>query len=300
MKNLVIISQIQRSGGTLLSELFDGHPQCSVYPGECMLLKSKWPKMHRMFYSGRLFSLDDPYFQRYVDVGYDRSQNEKSSFQFDFEKRNAAFRPGLLPSESTLLSCFFKSIFTGWTDFTGNREGLVIAFSPALISDITVNLAVRNRYFAQGGRLITIIRDPGSWYLSARGHSASYGSNCITKQYLPSIQGALSLGAKYPNQVFPIMFSELTADPETIMRHLSQALALDFTPSMLIPTFNGQLIESNASFETAKGTVIAKQEKRYTKEEDVDWVLAWKLYDKCAKRFSLLNTAKTTPLHAIS
>lgn len=31
---LVIISQIQRSGGTLLSQLFDGHPDCHAHPWE--------------------------------------------------------------------------------------------------------------------------------------------------------------------------------------------------------------------------------------------------------------------------
>lgn len=31
---LVLISQVQRSGGTLLSQLFDSHFQCHVHPGE--------------------------------------------------------------------------------------------------------------------------------------------------------------------------------------------------------------------------------------------------------------------------
>ena len=31
---LVLVSQIQRSGGTLLSQLFDGHPECHAHPHE--------------------------------------------------------------------------------------------------------------------------------------------------------------------------------------------------------------------------------------------------------------------------
>src|SRR5919198_369926 len=38
---LVLVSQIQRSGGTLLSQLFDGHPQCHAHPGE---LHIGWPR----------------------------------------------------------------------------------------------------------------------------------------------------------------------------------------------------------------------------------------------------------------
>jgi hypothetical protein len=40
---LVLISQIQRSGGTLLSQLFDGHPQLHAHPHE---LKIGFPKKH--------------------------------------------------------------------------------------------------------------------------------------------------------------------------------------------------------------------------------------------------------------
>src|SRR5262245_51494389 len=44
---LVLISQIKRSGGTLLSQLFDGHPSCYAHPHELQIGKSKyqWPKL---------------------------------------------------------------------------------------------------------------------------------------------------------------------------------------------------------------------------------------------------------------
>jgi hypothetical protein len=38
---LVLISQIQRSGGSMLSQLFDGHPQVHAHPHE---LKVGYPK----------------------------------------------------------------------------------------------------------------------------------------------------------------------------------------------------------------------------------------------------------------
>ena len=38
---LVLCSQIQRSGGTLLSQLFDGHPECHAHPHE---IKIGWPR----------------------------------------------------------------------------------------------------------------------------------------------------------------------------------------------------------------------------------------------------------------
>ena len=42
---LVLISQVSRSGGTLLSQLFAGHPECHVRPGELLIGRPKdcWP-----------------------------------------------------------------------------------------------------------------------------------------------------------------------------------------------------------------------------------------------------------------
>ena len=47
---LVLISQIQRSGGTLLNTLLDGHPELHVYPyefrgGRSSVEKSRWPAL---------------------------------------------------------------------------------------------------------------------------------------------------------------------------------------------------------------------------------------------------------------
>ena len=44
---LVLISQVQRSGGTLLSQLFDGHPEVHAHPGELHIGpgKSHWPAL---------------------------------------------------------------------------------------------------------------------------------------------------------------------------------------------------------------------------------------------------------------
>ena len=48
-QNLIIISQIQRSGGTLLTQLFDNHSTLYSYPSELMLTSPKfnWQKDFR-------------------------------------------------------------------------------------------------------------------------------------------------------------------------------------------------------------------------------------------------------------
>jgi hypothetical protein len=39
---LILITQIQRSGGTLLSQLFDGHDEIYAYPNELTIWEPKW------------------------------------------------------------------------------------------------------------------------------------------------------------------------------------------------------------------------------------------------------------------
>ena len=41
-KELILIPQIQRSGGTLLSQLFDNHSELFNYPSELILTEPKW------------------------------------------------------------------------------------------------------------------------------------------------------------------------------------------------------------------------------------------------------------------
>ncbi|MEE9610141.1 MAG: hypothetical protein V3W19_02760, partial [Desulfatiglandales bacterium] len=46
---LALISQVQRSGGTLLSQLFDGHPELHAHPHELKIgypTKYTWPKLN--------------------------------------------------------------------------------------------------------------------------------------------------------------------------------------------------------------------------------------------------------------
>jgi len=71
---LVLISQIQRSGGSLLSQLFDGHPEVHPHPHELMLGYKKkyvWPRIDLNEHPERwfriLFENMDIFFEVYPD-----------------------------------------------------------------------------------------------------------------------------------------------------------------------------------------------------------------------------------------
>src|SRR5207244_9486462 len=70
---LVLVSQIQRSGGTLLSQLFDGHPECHAHPHELTIGHPKsqiWPELDLADPAGWYGILYEKYPQKHLRLGY--------------------------------------------------------------------------------------------------------------------------------------------------------------------------------------------------------------------------------------
>ena len=71
-KPLTIISQLQRCGGTLLVQLFDGHSECFVHPGEITIghkRKQNFPKVSKDRYKKIFHSLFEKEIDLYIKNG---------------------------------------------------------------------------------------------------------------------------------------------------------------------------------------------------------------------------------------
>ena len=87
---LVIISEAQRSGGTLLSQLLDGHPECYSHPEELCWGKPEkwnWPALQpdsKTWLPNQLFKqLHEPWIDAYGGAGfYRKNQVTKLSTRF--------------------------------------------------------------------------------------------------------------------------------------------------------------------------------------------------------------------------
>ncbi len=105
---LVLISQVQRSGGTLLSQLFDDHFQCHVHPGELHIGhpdKTRWRTVSPGKSPEEMFEgLYEKISHRYLREGYskwsDGNSEKRELFPFlfppDLQKENlpaALFSP---------------------------------------------------------------------------------------------------------------------------------------------------------------------------------------------------------------
>ncbi len=85
---LVLISQIQRSGGSLLSQLFDGHPELHAHPHELKIgypRKYTWPKLDLNDHPRQWFeTLFEPSVLDHFKTGYKKQKNLDETFLFLF------------------------------------------------------------------------------------------------------------------------------------------------------------------------------------------------------------------------
>src|SRR5207248_11619044 len=84
---LVLVSQIQRSGGTLLSQLFDGHPECHAHPQELHIgypKKRHWPRLDLSRPDTWFETLRERIAGRYLRKGYRKENAADEEFPFLF------------------------------------------------------------------------------------------------------------------------------------------------------------------------------------------------------------------------
>jgi hypothetical protein len=257
---LVLVSQVQRSGGTLLSQLLDGHPECHADPFELKIgypKKYDWPPLdpgapercfEMLFNSGSLERLRPTERTRRPDTG-------RSVFPCLFLPRLqkaifdacVAARPPA--SERDVLDCYFTSYFNAWLDnhnvYSGPKK-VVTGFTPRL------SMAAENveRLFSAypDGTLVSIVRDPRAWYASAREHGPKYGDlDEAIGLWLASTTAALEASERFGERVVVLTYEQLVQEPEATMTALAQRIGISMSPRLLVPTFNGMPIRANSS-----------------------------------------------------
>jgi hypothetical protein len=279
---LVLVSQIQRSGGTLLSRLFDGHPECHAHPQELKIghpKKRHWPPIDL----GRPESWFDVLHEKQV-VKFSRrgtwawnsgsTEDERAPFLFSLQLQRAIFEAYTdgreVRSERDVLDCYFTSYFNAWLDnhnlYTGPKK-IVTGFVPRL----TMDLANVECFFEAypDGALISIIRDPRGWYASARTHRPAYEDveNAL-RFWARSARAALKAHEQRPQRVVVALYEELVGNTEATMHRIANRVGIAMSPTLLAPTFNGRPIRANSSTGADGRGVLP--ERAYAWREDLD------------------------------
>jgi hypothetical protein len=277
---LALISQAQRSGGTLLARLFDGHPQCHVHPDELQIGDRRphvWPELRldgdpELWFStlreGRLASLfargrrevplkkqavapDERYYPFMLPPAFQRRL-----FLDEVERRSP------IKSEREILNCYMTSLFNAWLDnqnLYGVEKRWVVAFSPRRAWDERLE---RLFEIYPDGRLISILRDPLGWYASAQRRSQAAKPGDLLELWKRSVSQMFDAWRRYPERVCVVRFEELVLKTEAAMGRLARFLGIDFDPQLTVPTFNRYLSGPNSSFEIRSTGIVAEPVER--------------------------------------
>ena len=276
---LVLISQIQRSGGTLLSQLLDGHPEVHAHPGELSIGKPKkwdWPPLDLERPETWFDVLFEPQVDLYLREGFLKEkpllgQLEPDVFPFlfsprvqraVFERCVAEWRP---ETERGVLDCYFTSYFNGWLDdqnlYSGPKK-VVTAFTPRLAME-----ADRlERYLAAypDGTFVSIVRDPRAWYASARKHRPHYEDvEEAMALWRQSAETALDARGRHGDRVLLLTYEQLVEETEQTMRRLAERIGISWSPVLSTPTFNGRPTLANSTEPVERRGVLPERATAY-------------------------------------
>jgi hypothetical protein len=267
---LILISQAHRSGGTLLSQLFDGHPALAAHPHELKIghpTAEEWPSLDPALGPEKNFRmLFEPRTIRFLRNGYIKGERASESLacfnvpKLQYESFMSLFRSSPPSDQRAILDYYFTAYFSAWLNYQGtlDEKQLVTAFAPRFAYEEASVTAYFDCY--PDGRLIQIVRDPKTWYPSAKHHedrgSAQPEPEEILQAWCQSAESIVRNKARFGDRVIVLRFEDLIGKIEPTMRYLARDLSIAFHPILLEPTFNGQAIRANSSFAVEQSGVI--------------------------------------------
>ena len=272
---LALISQIQRSGGSLLSQLFDGHPEVHPHPHELMLGYKKkyvWPRIDLNEQPDRWFLvLFENMVIKHAREGYKKGKEDNETFPFNFNPylQKKIFLEYIDSAQSltlrTVFDAYMTSYFGAWLNNQNNtgKKKFVTAFTPRL-SFKQENMDFFFEVYPDG-RLISLIRDPRNWYPSALRHGPKlYGDiKQALLQWNESAQAILRNKKLYGDRIRLLKFEDLVTETETVMRSLAEFLNIEFEDILLVPTFNKSPIKAHTSFKVENHGILKGTQSRY-------------------------------------
>jgi hypothetical protein len=256
---LALIAEIQGSGGALLSQLFDGHSELHVHPHQLMIghmEKGIWPEIDLSHGPERWFEvLFDNMVNEYNREGYKKEKDDKETFPFVFisSLQREIFLNYIDSLKSKrmrdVFDAFMTSYFGAWLNNQNyyGRKKFIVAYMPAM-GIVKENMASFFEVYPEG-RLISVIRDPKSWFPSAKerwpGSYTDVGQ--ASTEWNKSAQAVLWNRERYGDRVCLIQYEDLISRTEAVMRFLSEFLSIEFDDILLTPTFNKFEIKANNS-----------------------------------------------------
>ena len=265
---LALISQIQGSGGALLSQLFDGHPELHAHSHELLIGYPEehiWPRIDLSEDSKRWFEvLFEDIVSEYNREGYKQDKEDKETFPFIIIP--ALQREIFLKYLDSVQFINLRDVFDAYmTSYFGAWLSNQNYYGPKkFVTAHTMRLATAKENMESffevypDGRLIYLIREPKDCYASAqKSWPDSYTDvGRAAGEWNESAQATLWSKEKYGDRVCLLKFEDLVGKTEAVMRYLAEFLGIEFNNILLAPTFNKFPIRASASLNAEDHGVV--------------------------------------------
>jgi hypothetical protein len=168
-----------------------------------------------------------------------------------------------IESERQILDGYMTSLFNAWLDnqnLYAMDKRWTVAFSPRRAWGDGLD-----KFFElyPDGRLLSILRDPLSWYTSAQGRDPDADMDVLLEAWKRSASEMVRAASEYGDRTCIVRFDQLVLDTAGTMGRLAEFLDIEFLPIMTVPTFNGRPVGANSSFETSETGVVKDPVNRY-------------------------------------
>jgi hypothetical protein len=265
---LIMVSQVERSGGSLMAQLFDGHPELLAHPAELKFgypTKETWPSTDLPNLDDQFRVLFEPRMIEFCETGYAKGQHNEDRKNFFFVPyvQQAVFEEVLKeadrPSSRDILDAYFTSYFNAWLNMRNriDQAKFVTGFVPMMAAQER-NMDEFWRIYPDGF-LISIIRSPLSWYPSFVALKAERGFSSvdvIAERWNASTEAMFRERERWKDRVIVLRFDDLVSSTEATMRLICHRVGLEFHPSLISPTFNWEPMGSNSSFGATEPGVV--------------------------------------------
>lgn len=260
---MILISQIQRSGGTLLSRLFDDHPAIFAHPYELSWGRPEkwhWPATTGSLVSNLTFAqLDQEWVHRLAKKSYYKKGPKKKvgthPFIFDYNLQKQIFKR-LAQSESInsarqSLDIYLTSFFNAWLDYQNlyraERKFFTTAFIPRMLM-FPESLEGFLRDYPDG-YIVSSVRHPAGWYASAMKHKYTGDLTEVLDFWVRSTRAIIDAKQQLKDRMILTDFESVVAHPAEFTRRVCARTGLPWHETLSVPTFNGMLVKSNSHYE---------------------------------------------------
>jgi Sulfotransferase family len=269
---VLIAPRLARSGGSLLLQLLDSHPQLHVRPHELRVGRGRsWPELDPRASAEELFErVRDHQVDRSFRDGYYHKDRPARKLGYETEGFPMVLPPDCVrrlfcsllernrPKRARdVFDTYFTAYFNAWLDnrnLHGDRRW-VVAFRAKLGTAENVDA-----FFADypDGRHISLVRDAKGWVASRvtlRGRRDGDLTGALDL-WMEAVAARLVLKGQLGDSMALISFEQLVRETEDVMRGLAAWLEVSHDSQLLQPTFNGMPIRANSSFRVSGAGVL--------------------------------------------